>query len=84
MTIFKELLLELKNKDEQVRNLMSTFYADLKRICETEKLGNRKLCAKIKTTCIPMNVFHRITSQLNGRDDKKYEEKSKTNFEETR
>ena len=73
---------------------MSTFYADLKRICETEKLGNRKLCAKLKTTRIPMNVLHEITQQLNDRDGKKYEERVKrtlkkhdrikcTEFEET-
>lgn len=61
--MFNQLLLELKNKDERVRNLMSTFYADVKRICETEKLGNRKLCAKLKTTGTPMNVLHEIVSQ---------------------
>ena len=61
--MFNQLLLELKNKDERVRNLMSTFYADVKRKCETEKLGNRKLCAKLKTTGTPMNVLHEIVSQ---------------------
>ena len=56
---------------------MSTFYVDLKRICETEKLGNRKSCAKLKPTLTPMNVFHEITSQLNSRNDKNYEERVK-------